>query len=112
MTRAIQSSVWTGVPRPMDRLHLTRSFAPMMPAAAVAAVVAAAVLALARRAMRSGTGEEQHAYCEEERRDVSELLFHLLHCLSVLGFVLPRFMRGGWKIALPVKQKRRCLLTK
>jgi hypothetical protein len=75
----------------------------MMPAAAVAAVMAA-VLALARRAMRGGTGEEQHADCEEERRDVSELLFHLLHCLSVLGFVLPRFMRGGWKIALPVKQ--------
>ena len=77
----------------------------MMPAAAVAAVVAAAaVFALARRAMRGGTGEEQHAYCEEERRDVSDLLFHLLGCLSVLGFVLPRFMRGGWKIALPVKQ--------
>ena len=70
----------------------------MMPAAAVAAVVvAAAVLALARRAMRGGTGEEQHADCEEERRDVSELLFHLLGCLSVSGFVLPRFMRGGWK---------------
>jgi hypothetical protein len=69
----------------------------MMPAAAVATVVAAAVLALARRAMRGGTGEEQHAYCEEERRDVSDLLFHLLGGLSVLGFVLPRFMRGGWE---------------
>ena len=69
----------------------------MMPAAAVAAVVAAAGLALARRALRGGTGEEQHADCEEKRRDVSDLLFHLLGCLSVLGFVLPRFMRGGWK---------------
>ncbi len=96
MTRAIQSSLWIGVPRPMDRLHLTRSFATMMPAAAVAAAVAA-VLALARRTMRGGTGEEQHAYCEEERGDVLDLPFHLLGCLSVLGFVWPRFMLGGWE---------------
>jgi hypothetical protein len=68
----------------------------MMPAAAVPAVVAA-VLTLARRAVRGGTGEEQHAYCEEERGDVLDLPFHLLGCLSVLGFVLPRFMRGGWE---------------
>ncbi len=47
--------------------------------------------------MRGGTGEEQHADCEEERGDVLDLLFHLLGCLSVLGFVLPRFMRGGWE---------------
>ncbi len=50
MTRAIRSSLWTGVPR------RTRSFATMMPAAAVAAVVAA-VLTLARRAVRGGADE-------------------------------------------------------